>query len=133
MRILTNEFSEIIAYSMVGSLENDVEINNDIVPQDFMNNFKPRKYLYSNGLIIINESYEDVKEHDSNSSNIDLSSNTDDQLRKMFANMQNQLVQMSTTIARLTQQNADMSKQFVELQDEIEILKGENGNENVIS
>ena len=47
MRILINENNEIIGYAKVGSLNNDFEVEDSIVPQNFEQLYKP-KYFYIN-------------------------------------------------------------------------------------
>ena len=59
-------------------------------------------------------------------------SGTDEELRKMFANMQVQLVQANTIVMQLSQQNAQLTQELVKLNQKIEKLKGENKNEDVI-
>ncbi|MCE5131187.1 hypothetical protein KJB62_07260 [Staphylococcus saprophyticus] len=58
---------------------------------------------------------------------------TDEELRKMFASMQVQLVQSNMMVMQLSQQNAQLSQQLVKLNQEIETLKGENSDETTIS
>lgn len=58
---------------------------------------------------------------------------TDEELRKMFASMQVQLVQANMMVMQLSQQNAQLSQQLVKLNQEIETLKGENSDETTIS
>jgi cell division protein FtsB len=60
-------------------------------------------------------------------------SGTDDLLRKMFANMQEQLVQGNTIVMQVTQQNAKLSQEIVELKNEIETIKGADKNEDAVS
>ncbi|PTI80592.1 hypothetical protein BU064_00050 [Staphylococcus succinus] len=58
---------------------------------------------------------------------------SDEELRKMFADMQIQIVQANTMCTQVSQQNANLSQELVKLNQEIENLKGANDNENVIS
>lgn len=60
-------------------------------------------------------------------------SGTDEELRKMFANMQIQIVQVNKMCNQVSQQNTNLSQELVKLNQEIENLKGANDNENVIS
>lgn len=57
---------------------------------------------------------------------------TDEELRKMFASMQIQLVQANMMVMQLSQQNAQLTQELVKLNQKIEKLKGENKNEDVI-
>lgn len=132
MRITINNNNEITGYAIVGGLEGDFEVSDDIVPQDFIQTFKTKYYLYQNEHIIINPNYEEE-------SNIPYvppmitTSGTDDLLRKMFANMQEQLVQGNTMVMQVTQQNAKLSQEIVELKNEIEAIKGAGKDEDAVS
>lgn len=132
MRITVNENNEITGYAIIGGIEGDFEISDDIIPQEFILNYKPKYYLYQNEQIIVNPNYEE----ESNTPYIPpmiASSGTDDLLRKMFANMQEQLVQGNTMVMQVTQQNAKLSQEIVELKNEIEAIKGAGKDENAVS
>ena len=132
MRILINNNNEITGYATVGGLEGDFEISDDIIPLEFAKTFKPKYYLYQNEKIIVNPSYEEER----------LTSNTkdtfempgiDEELRKMFASMQVQIVQGNRMVTQLTQQNANLSQQIVQLSQEVENLKGGDSDETTVS
>jgi hypothetical protein len=132
MRITMNDNNEITGYAIVGGLEGDFEVSDDIIPQEFILNYKPRYYLYQNEQIIVNPNYEE----ESNTPYVPpmiTTSGTDDLLRKMFANMQEQLVQGNTIVMQVTQQNAKLSQEIVELKNEIETIKGADKNEDAVS
>lgn len=127
-----NDNNEITGYAIVGGLEGDFEVSDDIIPQEFILNYKPRYYLYQNEQIIVNPNYEE----ESNTPYVPpmiTTSGTDDLLRKMFANMQEQLVQGNTIVMQVTQQNAKLSQEIVELKNEIETIKGADKNEDAVS
>lgn len=134
MRILINKKNEIIDYAIVGGLDGDFEIDDSIVPQGFILYFKPARYLYKEGTIEVNNDFEEDNE-------INLPSipptivtpGTDEELRDMFSKMQVQLVQGNTMAMQLSQQNAQLSQELVKINKEIENLKGENKDEDVIS
>ena len=50
---------EIRGYAKIGGFENGIEIDNQIVPEDFEIRFESGKYLYQNGLIILNLNWSD--------------------------------------------------------------------------
>lgn len=134
MRILVNEQNEITGYATVGSLGGDIEVDSAIIPQDFFYEFKPKRFIYENNRISINENFSENDETSSNVNKpeIDLSG-SDKELRSMFANMQEQLVQGNTMVMEVTQQNAKLTQEIVELKNEIEAIKGEGQDEDVIS
>lgn len=115
----------ILSYAIIGNIENSIEISDEIVPKSFAEDFKPKKYRYTNGQIILNESYQNNEEIPIKKPipNID---GTDEELRNMFASMQVQLVQANMMVLQLSEQNAKMSQ-------EIEKLKGASEDEDVIS
>lgn len=129
MKIQINSSNEIVAYVVIGDLNNGIEIKD--APAGFVEDFKPKKYRYTNGQIILNEDYENNDEKPIEKPDFNLSG-TDEELRVMFANMQVQLVQANTMVMQLSQQNAQLSQELVKLNQEIENLKGENKDEDVI-
>ena len=132
MQILTDNKNLIIGYAEVGSLEGGIEIDDSIIPQDFIQVFKPKYFLYQNEQIVTNPNYEE----ESNTVYIPpmITSDTPDkELRTMFANMQEQLVQGNMMVAQVAKQNADLTQEIVNLKNEIEQLKGGSKDEDAVS
>ena len=125
MQILLNDKNEITNYAIVGGFEDGIEIDN--IPDNFIVNFKPRYYLYNEGEIEVNKEYKEETETfpPVEPPNLNLSG-TDEELRKMFANMQIQIVQGNVMVSELTQQNARLAQEIVETKQELEKLKGDN-------
>lgn len=129
MQIVINNRNEITSYALVGSYKDGIEIND--IPSRFIIDFKPRLYVYSNGQIVLNENYSSGNnEPPIQPPNISMPG-SDEELRKMFAEMQVQLVQGNMMVMQLSQQNAQLSQETVKLNYEIEKLKGveEDGTE----
>lgn len=134
MRVLINKKNEIIDYAIVGSLDGDFEIDDSIVPQDFMIYFKPKRYLYNEGTIEVNSDFEEETE-------INLPTllptivtpGTDEELRVMFATMQVQLVQANTMVMQLSKQNSQLSQELVRLNQAIDDIKEVDKDEDAIS
>lgn len=119
----------IMSYAIVGNIDNSVEISDDIVPYDFLLNFKPKKYKYESGKIVLNENYSSGNnEKPIQSPNISMPG-SDEELRKMFAEMQVQLVQANMMVMQLSQQNARLSQEMVVINKKIEEV---TNNEDVI-
>lgn len=58
MQIEVNEKNEIQFYALSGKLNNGIEIDQSILPTDFLvGNLKPGYYLYVNGTITVNPNY----------------------------------------------------------------------------
>lgn len=132
MRILINGNNEIVGYATAGGLEGDFEISDDIIPQDFAQTFKSKYYLYQNEKIIVNPNYEEEKIISNTIPNFEMPG-TDEELRKMFASMQEQLVQGNMMVAQVAQQNADLTQEIVNMTNEIKQLKGADKDEDAIS
>lgn len=112
MQILINNDNEIISFAVVGGFEDGIEIDN--IPDNFIVNFKPRYYLYNEGKIEVNKEYKEETETFPPIEKPDFNlSGTDEELRKMFASMQVQLVQANMMVMQLSQQNARLSQEMV--------------------
>ena len=134
MRILINKKNEIIDYAIVGSLDGDFEIDDSIVPQGFVLYFKPKRYLYNEGTIEVNNDFEEEKEINLPSTPPTIvTPGTDEELRVMFATMQVQLVQANLMVAELSQQNSELAQEVVKINEEIKNIKEGDNNEDVIS
>ena len=119
----------IMSYAIVGNIDNSVEISDDIVPYDFLLNFKPKKYKYEGGQILLNENYSSGNnEQPIQPPNISMPG-SDEELRKMFAEMQVQLVQANMMVMQLSQQNARLSQEMVVINQKLEEV---TNNEDVI-
>ncbi len=110
MQILLNDKKEIISYAIVGGLDNGIDV--DDIPQDFIDNFKPLKYKYENEKITLNKNYSEEVNTTVQSPIVNTPGN-DEELRKMFASMQVQLVQANMMVIQLSQQNARLSQEMV--------------------
>lgn len=127
MQLLLDSSNKITNYAIVGGFENGVEV--DEIPQDFISNFKPLKYKYGNEQISLNEDYLE-EESIAVQPPIVNTPCTDEELRKMFAIMQIQLVQANTMVMQLSQQNARLSQEMVIINQKLEEV---TNDENVIS
>lgn len=132
MKILVNHNYEIVQYATVGGFEGDIEINNGILPSNFIESFKPRYFLYKDGEVKVNTNYEEEKTESPQMPQVDFPT-SDEALRRMFSSMQVQIVQGNKMVTQLTQQNANLSQQIVQLSQEVENLKGGDSDETTIS
>lgn len=62
MQIKINADSEIIAYAIVGDVENGITVDCDVVPDNFEADFKPLYFVYKDKKIVINENYKEPNE-----------------------------------------------------------------------
>lgn len=126
MQIQLNANNEILAFAIVGELNEGILISD--YPQNFIEDFKQLKYKYENEQIVLNENYEEFQEVPIKPPNIAIPG-TDEELRKMFANMQVQLVQANMMVMQLSQQNARLSQEMVMINQKLEEV---TNNEDVI-
>lgn len=125
MQILINSRNEIISFAIVGGFEDGVEVTN--YPSDFINNFKPRYYVFESNEIKTNKDYKEKTDEVYERPEIDLNENTkglDKELRDMFASMQVQIVQGNMMVSQFSEQNAKLAQELVRLQKELEDMKG---------
>ncbi len=127
MKITINDKNEVIGYVNTGGLRNSLDVDDNNVPIKFKEEFEPRKFVFTNGEIKYNSNFEkeDVPNAGSQQSASDLS---DEELRRMVASMQKQVVQSTMLSMQANKQNALMAKQIVELNKKLEEAKGEAEN-----
>ncbi|NDP97524.1 DUF2977 domain-containing protein [Staphylococcus aureus] len=127
MKITVNDKNEVIGYVNTGGLRNSLDVDNNNVPIKFKEEFEPRKFVFTNGEIKYNSNFE--KEDSTNVSNQQNASDlSDEELRRMVASMQKQVVQSTMLSMQANKQNALMAKQIVELNKKLEEAKGEAEN-----
>lgn len=124
MEVLLNDNNEIYSFAVVGGFEDGIEITN--YPSDFINNFKPRYYVFESNEVKVNKDYKEKTDEIYEQPEIDLNENTkglDKELRNMFANMQVQIVQGNMMVSQFSEQNAKLAQELVRLQKELEDMK----------
>ncbi|HBC4010479.1 TPA: DUF2977 domain-containing protein [Staphylococcus aureus] len=127
MKITVNDKNEVIGYVNTGGLRNSLDVDDNNVPIKFKEEFEPRKFVFTNGEIKYNSNFE--KEDSTNVSNQQNASDlSDEELRRMVASMQKQVVQSTMLSMQANKQNALMAKQIVELNKKLEEAKGEAEN-----
>ncbi|HHQ6949735.1 TPA: DUF2977 domain-containing protein [Staphylococcus aureus] len=127
MKITVNDKNEVIGYVNTGGLRNSLDVDDNNVPIKFKEEFEPRKFVFTNGEIKYNSNFE--KEDVPNASNQQSASDlSDEELRRMVASMQKQVVQSTMLSMQANKQNALMAKQIVELNKKLEEAKGEAEN-----
>ncbi|CZQ51250.1 phage protein [Staphylococcus aureus] len=127
MKITVNDKNEVIGYVNTGGLRNSLDVDDNNVPIKFKEEFEPRKFVFTNGEIKYNNNFE--KEDDSNTPSQQTATDlSDEELRRMVASMQKQVVQSTMLSMQANKQNALMAKQIVELNKKLEEDKGEAEN-----
>lgn len=126
MEILLNDKNEILSFALVGGFDNGIQINE--YPEDFILCFKPKFFIYSDGVIKRNPYYveeDNIFQEPPINNDIDFSNSTDQEVRTMFTSLQKQVIQANISIAQLAQQNASITKQLTEVSKELETHKKE--------
>lgn len=62
MQILVDNNNIITAYAIVGGFDGGLEINDSILPDTFVAEFKPRKFKYEDGVVSYNRLFSDNEE-----------------------------------------------------------------------
>ena len=109
MKILLNDLNEIIGYVTDGDLKGSIEVD---IPNNLLEIYEPRKLIYSNGKVEFNTNYSEEVNTPVQPPAVNVPG-SDEELRKMFANMQIQLVQANMMVMQLSQQNARLSQEMV--------------------
>lgn len=122
MKILINGNDEIVGYVTDGDLSGSIEAE---IPPYLLEIYEPGKLIYKDGHVSINPNFNNGSEIPIQPPDVTLPG-SDDELRKMFANMQIQIVQGNVMVSELSQQNARLAQEVVETKQELEKLKGDN-------
>lgn len=117
MRLLTNVDNEIIGYSIIGGMDGDFEVSDEIVPSGFFDNYKPKYYIYKNDDIAVNPNYKSeettfnpVVEQPSQPVQID------EKIKLMVFTLQKQSVQSNKKIIQLEKDNRELKERILELE-----------------
>lgn len=57
LKITVNKDDEITGFAIVGGIEGEISVPYEKAPDDFIENFEPKYYLYTNGEIKENPNY----------------------------------------------------------------------------
>lgn len=124
MKIKLNNMNEIVEYAVIGDINNSIEIDESFIPKHFVETFEPKKYKYDNEKISLNENFSEETGIPIEPPSINLPG-TDEELRSMFANMQIQIVEANTMIYEMSEQNARLAQEIVDIKSELNNTKGE--------
>lgn len=127
MRIQIDSNNIITSYANVGDIENSIEVTDDQLPSDFYDKYKRNFYKYDeeNEMVVKNEDYEENDDLTDTNNNLTLESNTpidNEKLSKvisMLSVIQKTNVKTMMINDRLVKQNAQLSKDIVELKNKI--------------
>lgn len=122
MKILINSNDKIVGYVTDGDLSGSIEAE---IPPYLLEIYEPGKLIYKDGQVSINPNFNNGSEIPIQPPDVTLPG-SDDELRRMFANMQIQIVQGNVMVSELSQQNARLAQEVVETKQELEKLKGDN-------
>ncbi|MEY8599893.1 DUF2977 domain-containing protein [Staphylococcus shinii] len=113
MKILVNNKNEILSYTLVENQKTGIDVSTEHIPVDFFTTFQVRKYKFENGVVVFNEDYD----------NIDIDNaipySIDQDVRVAFGGLQMSSVQTVKMVMDLSKQVALLTKQNVELQNQL--------------
>lgn len=119
MQILINSDSEIVGYATIGGFEGGIYIEDEIIPQDFTQNYKPKYYLYQNEQIIVNPNYQpETYEQPTAPTQSVMSDST---LKNMVATLQKQSAQSNIRSLKLERENEALKSRIAQLESKVEV------------
>lgn len=113
MKILVNNKNEILSYTLVENQKTGIDVSTEHIPVDFFTTFQDRKYKFENGVIVFNEDYDNVDIDNA------IPYSIDQEIRVAFGGLQMSSVQSIKMLTGLSKQVAMLTKQNVELQNQI--------------
>lgn len=127
MKIQIDSNNVITSYANVGDIDNSIEITDDQLPKDFYIKYKKNFYRYDeeSGMVVRNEEYEENDDITDTNNDLTLESGTpidNEKLNKvisMLSVIQKTNVKTMMINDRLVKQNAQLSKDIVELKNKI--------------
>lgn len=113
MKILVNNKNEILSYTLVENQKTGIDVSTEHIPVDFFTTFQDRKYKFDNGVIVFNEDYDNVDIDNA------IPYSIDHDIRVAFGSLQMSSVQTVKMLTDLSKQVVMLTKQNVELQNQI--------------
>ena len=100
------EGNKIVAYAIVGNLEDGIEVDNSILPDDFIENFVSGKFLYTNDKVVVNENFVPAKPEEVEGPS---------QIQQSLSVLTKQVMDLQLENAQQKQINASLTKQIMDL------------------
>ena len=117
MIILVDKYNLITSFASAGGFDGGIEIDDSILPDTFIPEFKNGKFKYEDGKISYNHEY---TEPDSHEEKIIESSQIEQFNEKMFktmiATLQKQSVQSNMSVLKIQRENEDLKRRIEELE-----------------
>lgn len=98
--------TKIVAYAIVGNLENGIEVDNSILPDDFIENFVSGKFLYTGGKVVVNEDFVPAKQEEAEGPS---------QIQQTLSALTKQVMDLQLENIQQKQINANLTKQIMDL------------------
>ncbi|QGZ70042.1 DUF2977 domain-containing protein [Pediococcus pentosaceus] len=108
MKLIINDKSEILAFTVFGDVDNSLEYNGE-VPEDFRDKFKPKFYMLVDGVIVENPNYVKPEPPEIGPSVIE----------QQVAALGYQQMQDNQDKQKLVKQNAQMAYQIMQIQQQL--------------
>lgn len=121
MKIQIDSNNIITSYAKVGNIENSIEVKDNQLPSDFYDGYKRNFYKYDeeNEMVVKNENYEENDYLTDTNNNMADNNEKLSKVISMLSVMQKTNVETMMINDNLVKQNAQLSKDVVELKNKI--------------
>lgn len=106
MRLVLDK-NQIVSFALIGDLDNSIEVDDNIVPDDFMENFKPRYFLMKDNEITVNPDFKDVV--------YTVPETKPDQEQQILSTLAKQMMDLQLENVQQKQINANLTKEIMNL------------------
>ncbi|MYY64084.1 DUF2977 domain-containing protein [Lactobacillus salivarius] len=106
MRLVLDK-DQIVSFALIGDLDNSIEVDDSIVPDDFMENFKPRYFLMKDNEITVNPDFKDVV--------YTVPETKPDQEQQILSTLAKQVMDLQFENVQQKQINANLTKEIMNL------------------
>lgn len=100
------EENKIVAYAIVGNLEDGIEVDNSVLPDDFIENFVSEKFLYTGGKVVVNEDFVPAKQEETEGPS---------QIQQTLSVLTKQMMDLQLENVQQKQINANLTKEIMNL------------------
>ena len=117
MIILVDKNNLITSFASAGGIEGGIEISDSILPDTFVEEFKPCKFKYEDGKISYNHEYTEPDSHEEKIiESPQIEQFNEKMFKTMIATLQKQSVQSNMSVLKIQRENEDLKRRIEELE-----------------